>query len=100
MSSTTAAEIDAGGAADRSKKQTVTSLGTMVSRRPLMFEESIEPVVPGMSDEQRFLLDMQGCKFRAMLSKRPGQQQLLLQLQQQQQQQLSVNFPVAVRLPA
>ena len=27
-----------------------------------MFEEAIEPVVQGMSEEERFLLDMQGCK--------------------------------------
>ena len=60
--STTAAKIDAGSAVDRAKKQTTTALSTMVSRRPLMFEEAIEPVVQGMSEEERFLLDMQGCK--------------------------------------
>ena len=27
-----------------------------------MFEEAIEPTVQGMSEEERFLLDMQGCK--------------------------------------
>ena len=60
--STTAANIDAASAANRALKQTTTSMSTMVSRRPLMFEEAIEPAVQGMSEEQRFLLDMQGCK--------------------------------------
>ena len=60
MATTTAAEIDAGSSGDRAKKQTMTDLSKMVSRRPLMFEESLEPAIEGMSDEQRFLLDMQG----------------------------------------
>ena len=60
MATTTAAEIDAGSSGDRAKKQTMTDLSKMVSRRPLMFEESLEPAIQGMSDEQRFLLDMQG----------------------------------------
>ena len=67
-STTAAADIDASSATDRGQKQTMTTLSTMVSRRPLMFEESIEPVVPGMSDEHRFLLDMQGCKNASLVS--------------------------------
>jgi hypothetical protein len=57
---TSAAEIDLGSAPDRAKKQTMTALGSKVSPRPLMFEEAVAPVVEGMDDEQRYLLDLNG----------------------------------------
>eukprot|EP01048_Picozoa_sp_COSAG05_P009112 COSAG05_NODE_728_length_7700_cov_14.555979_1_plen_348_part_00 len=56
---TSAAHIDASSAADRVQKQTAVS-PKLVSSRPLMFEESVEPRIEGMSAEQRFLLDMRG----------------------------------------
>ena len=57
---TSAAEIDLGSAPDRAKKQTMTALGSKVSPRPLMFEEAVAPLVEGMDDEQRYLLDLNG----------------------------------------
>ena len=71
LTAITAAKIDAGSATNRGQKQTTTSLSSMVSRRPLMFEEAIEPVVQGMTEEQRFLLDMQGCKCAHALQLAP-----------------------------
>jgi hypothetical protein len=52
-----AADIDVGGTARDGTA--FRSLG-LVSGRPFKYDESVAPLVGGMTDEQRFLLDLNG----------------------------------------